>query len=203
MYIVANGDECKTSFAVFRARSPVKRRSRTPSPRTRAREKQERDAQRKAKEREDSLREEEEYEERQRVRRQREREKAYKEVRPPHSVPLRPFYICSLAHVQRLSMWESRERRKAKEYDKDYEKEEQRKEEMVIDPSPSPLSQSPFLCRREKEWIWVSSWKITMTRRTTRDIISKFRTVGGVLISDEIFFPAGVVSLLGGGERGN
>ena len=28
-------------------------------------------------------------------------------------------------------MWEARERRKAKEYDKDYEKEEQRKEEMV------------------------------------------------------------------------
>ena len=29
-------------------------------------------------------------------------------------------------------MWESRERRKAKDYDKDYEKEEQRKEEMVM-----------------------------------------------------------------------
>ena len=28
-------------------------------------------------------------------------------------------------------MWESRERRKGKEYDKNYEKEEQRKEDMV------------------------------------------------------------------------
>jgi RNA-binding protein 25 len=92
-----------------RPRSPVKRRSRTPSPRTRAKERQEREATRREKEKEESLREEESYEARQLQRKQRAREKAYKE---------------------RLTMWESRERRKAKEYDKDYEKEEQRKEEM-------------------------------------------------------------------------
>ena len=67
-------------FLPDRARSPVKRRSRTPSPRTRAREKHERDAQRKEKEKEDSLREEESYEARQLQRKQRGREKAYKEV---------------------------------------------------------------------------------------------------------------------------
>ena len=70
---------------VYRARSPIKRRSRTPSPRTRAKERQEREAQRKEKEREDSLREEESFEARQLQRKHRAREKAYKDVRPPHS----------------------------------------------------------------------------------------------------------------------
>ena len=37
----------------------------------------------------------------------------------------------SLSCTQRLSMWESRERRKAKDHDKGYEKEELKKEEMV------------------------------------------------------------------------
>ena len=57
-----------------------------------------------------SAREEEEYEEKLRHRRMRERERAYRE---------------------HLSAWESRERRKAKEHDRELKREENRREDMV------------------------------------------------------------------------
>ena len=76
-------------------------------------------------------------------------------------------------------MWESRERRKAKDHDKDYEKEELKKEEMVstnchvIIILSSVLNHAfPPEFRSERGGIWQSFWKITMTRKTTRDTTS-------------------------------
>lgn len=57
-----------------------------------------------------SARDEEEYEEKLRQRRMRERDKAYRE---------------------QLMAWESRERRKAKDYDRELKRDEERREDMV------------------------------------------------------------------------
>ena len=82
-------------------------------------------------------------------------------------------------------MWESRERRKAKEYEKEFEREEMRKEEMVRELKPEAtlgrvtevligVWSSSF--RRGRREIWQSSWRTMMMRKMTKDTISKAKT---------------------------
>lgn len=79
-------------------------------------------------------------------------------------------------------MWESRERRKAKEYEKEFEREEMRKEEMVRELKPETtlgrvligVWSSSF--RRGRREIWQSSWRTITMRKMTKDTISKAKT---------------------------